>query len=105
MKCHRQSSIKKWTSLVSAHEKSGLNVPEFCRKQKIHENSFYSWRSKLKTNGNEFAENSFKELKLSDFSSGRSGIQICIKENVCIIIENRFNEDALLKVVKLLSGL
>ncbi len=105
MKQSRQSSIKKWSDLVSAHTKSGLNVPEFCRRQKIHENSFYSWRSKLRKSAKELAENGFEELKLSDSSTERSGIQICIKENICIIIENRFNEDALLKLVKLLARL
>ncbi|HBM16969.1 MAG TPA: hypothetical protein DD381_11585 [Lentisphaeria bacterium] len=105
MKRHREATIKKWSGLVSIQAKSTLNVPEFCRKQKIHENSFYAWRSKLKKNTKEITENAFKELKLSDSSRERSGIQICIKENVHIIIENHFNEAALLKVVKLLSGL
>jgi hypothetical protein len=102
MKRHRETTIKKWSGLVSIQAKSTLNVPEFCRKQKIHENNFYSWRSKLKKDGKEITGNGFKELNLS---ADCSGIQICISEKVHIIIENRFNEAALLKVVKLLSGL
>jgi len=105
MKRHRETTIKKWSGLVSIQPKSGLSVPEFCRRQKIHENSFYSWRNKLKKNTEEITENAFKELNFSDSSAGRSGIQICISDNVHIIIENHFNEAALLKVVKLLSGL
>jgi hypothetical protein len=105
MKRHRETTIKKWSGLVSIQAKSTLNVPEFCRKQKIHENNFYSWRSKLKKNGKEITENAFKELNLSADCADCSGIQICISEKVHIIIENRFNEAALLKVVKLLSGL
>ena len=88
MKRHRETTIKKWSGLVSIQAKSGLNVPEFCRK--------------LKKDGKEITGNGFKELNLS---ADCSGIQICISENVHIIIENHFNEAALLKVVKLLSGL
>lgn len=105
MKKHREATIKKWSGFVFAHEKSGLGVPEFCRKQKIHENSFYSWRSKLKKSNNELSQNGFKELNLSADCADCSGIEICISENIHIIIENHFNEAALLKVVKLLSGL
>ena len=105
MKKHREATIKKWSGLVSAQAKSGISVPEFCRKQKINEKSFYSWRSKLKKGNNELSPNGFKELNLSDGCADTSGIQIWIKENVHIIIEKHFNEAALLKVVKLLSGL
>lgn len=105
MKRHRETTIKKWSGLVSIQAESGLSVPEFCRKQKIHENNFYSWRSKLKKNCKEITGNGFKELNLSADCADCSGIQIWIKENVHIIIENHFNETALLKVVKLLSRL
>lgn len=105
MKRHREATIKKWSGLVSIQAKSTLSVPEFCRKQKIHENNFYSWRSKLKKNAKEITKNGFKEVKLSGSSEDSSGIQICISENVHIIIEKEFNEAALLKVVKLLSVL
>lgn len=105
MKKHREATIKKWSDLVSIQAKSGISVPEFCRKQKINEKSFYSWRSKLKKNPKEITENAFKELNLSADCADSSGIHICISGNIHIIIEKHFNEAALLKVVKLLSGL
>jgi transposase len=36
-----------WRELISQHGQSGLSVKEFCHKQGICEQSFYSWRKRL----------------------------------------------------------
>jgi hypothetical protein len=36
-----------WRERVSAHERSGLSVKQFCEQQKITEQSFYVWRKRL----------------------------------------------------------
>ena len=108
---HRESTIKKWTRLIESHSSGNLSVPEFCRDHKVNENNFYSWRSKLKKSRTEITESHFTELKLSrnakfiENSNNSSGIQIYIKGNVRIILENGFNEDTLLRTVKVLSDI
>jgi hypothetical protein len=37
-----------WRERVSAHERSGLSVNQFCEQQKITEQSFYVWRKRLR---------------------------------------------------------
>ena len=111
MKHHRQETIKKWSGLVEAHSLSGLSVPEFCRENRVHENNFYSWRSKLKYELNVSEGSHFKELKLSkdtgftDSSNNTSGIQIYINDKIRIVLANGFDESSLLKTVKTLSDI
>ena len=37
-----------WHERVSAHERSGLSVKQFCEQEKITEQSFYVWRKRLR---------------------------------------------------------
>lgn len=37
-----------WRQIIRRQQKSGLNVRQFCQKEKISENSFYSWRREIK---------------------------------------------------------
>jgi transposase-like protein len=40
-----------WRERVSAYERSGLSVTQFCAQQKITEQSFYVWRKRLRNQG------------------------------------------------------
>jgi hypothetical protein len=43
-----ESREEYWRERVSAHERSGLSVKQFCEQQKITEQSFYVWRKRLR---------------------------------------------------------
>src|SRR5215472_14606946 len=40
-----------WRERVSAHERSGLFVKQFCEQEKTTEQSFYVWRKRLRNQG------------------------------------------------------
>ena len=37
-----------WSERIAAHERSGLSVKEFCKQQRLTEQSFYVWRKRLR---------------------------------------------------------
>ena len=36
-----------WSKTMEQHQQSGLSIREFCRREKLREPSFYSWRREL----------------------------------------------------------
>lgn len=38
-----------WRTRISAQERSGISVKQFCRQQELTEQSFYYWRKRLQT--------------------------------------------------------
>ena len=36
-----------WRKMMEQHRRSGLQIHEFCRREKVREPSFYSWRREL----------------------------------------------------------
>jgi transposase-like protein len=50
----RQSySREQWLSWISEQASSGLSIAEFCQTKGLPVNSFYNWRNKLTTEGDE----------------------------------------------------
>lgn len=45
----RRNAVKeaRWRELVAAHQAGDLSVREFCRRERVPENSFYAWRREL----------------------------------------------------------
>lgn len=84
----RKTTYEKWLRLVNEHKESNLCVKEFCRRKKIHENTFYS-RRKLLTkckSGND--NNLFRELTLKE--SHQSGIPLSKPGGINIVINNKY---------------
>jgi hypothetical protein len=40
-----------WTERISAQQRSGMSVKQFCREQGLTECSFYAWRKRLQERG------------------------------------------------------
>jgi transposase-like protein len=40
-----------WRRTLAGHEKSGLTVREFCRREKLRESAFYFWRRTIQERG------------------------------------------------------
>jgi hypothetical protein len=38
-----------WRTRISAQERSGVSVKQFCKQQELAEQSFYYWRKRLRT--------------------------------------------------------
>jgi hypothetical protein len=43
------ASDEDWRARVSAQERSGISVKQFCKQQGLTEQSFYYWRKRLQT--------------------------------------------------------
>jgi hypothetical protein len=48
-RARRRDAVKeaRWRELVAAYKTSDLSVREFCRRERVPENSFYAWRREL----------------------------------------------------------
>ena len=44
---HRESTIKRWTSIVDELMESGKSVEEFARERKISSGTLYKWRRSI----------------------------------------------------------
>ena len=43
------ASDEDWRARISAQERSGISVKQFCKQQRLTELSFYYWRKRLQT--------------------------------------------------------
>ena len=48
-KMSRRRSQQTWRELVTRQVDSGLSVQVFCERERLNVNTFYGWRSKLRT--------------------------------------------------------
>jgi transposase-like protein len=65
MERRKNQSREEWNRIVSAQERSGQSIPEFCRQESICISSFYQWKRRLadgpKRDG-EIGEKSFIDI-------------------------------------------
>jgi transposase-like protein len=109
---HSKVVLSKWSLIVSEFIDSKLTAKEYCRISGINVNTLYTWRQRFGLTGNpptvEFASSSFQELKLSELRESsiadqKPSLEIIFSNNLRVSITKNFDEEILLKTVKVLS--
>ncbi len=62
-----QSAVgrQRWQGIIERHERSGLSIAAFCRRQCVPASSFFAWRRKLRSGGSAPAEAAFAEVRIA----------------------------------------
>lgn len=107
---HNKSTLIKWRKIVEEFNRSKLGPGEFCRKNKVNENTLYTWRRRFNGHQPQYNTPSFLEVSLKESpqkeltsSCSSGGIQIVFNDRFKIAIEDDFNESVLLKVINVLG--
>ena len=85
---------KFWREKMTAYEKSGLTVREFCERGGLREVQFHYWRGELKRRGKN-SKSGFVELVKSAGANGGAGVSVKIDGRISIELERGFDGETL----------
>lgn len=94
-----------WQKILQRWQQSGLSAPQFCRKHKISDSGFYTWRKKLavtqSTQLSQSADSPFVQVTMHPATSNPLTLQLVSGHT--LHIAHPVNTDALVKVLGVLQ--
>jgi len=99
---------KKWQAHFAAQAKSGLSLPEYCRRQQISYHAFGYWRRKLsRTAGNNVAlvpiAMNAEPGRSIDFG-GAADLTLILPGSISIAVGDNFSGTTLTRLLNVLSA-
>ena len=101
-----------WLELIRRWQRSQTTVREFCRRHRISEASFFSWRRVLRERGllhdpvplTTADAPAFVKLSMLDAEPSVSDIELVLDQRRILRVRPGFDADMLLQLVRLLEG-
>lgn len=98
----KAEKIDTWREIIGKQAVSGISAAAFCREQNLNRNQFHWWRRRFRKNNSQNKETGF--LQLIPFASHqKSGVRICLRNEVFIEVEQGFDPQTLRNVVEAIS--
>lgn len=93
---------REWAEIIEGWQDSGLSGAEFCRRNAISLQRFYSWRRRFRKRG-QGADGTFVPLQFSDGCSS-CGVTVVLGSTVRLELAVGFNAGELVRAVNALRG-
>jgi transposase-like protein len=100
----QRTTRDQWRRRIAQQQSGAQSVGAFCRSQGVSENSFYSWKRRLRDD----AATPFVELKAPSVSIGKippTGIEVRLRGRRRLLVRHGFDRDLLIELVRALEAI